>query len=57
MSNANIRETINLQSIVKYICYSRWKWLGHVYRKRERIIKDMVMYEIQGRPKNVGKEY
>ena len=49
VSNARIREITKLQPVDEYVRYSRWKWLGHVYRREGRMVKDTPGYEMQGR--------
>ena len=49
VSNRRIREITKLQPVDEYVRYSRWKWLGHVYRRDGSIVKDIPGYELQGR--------
>ena len=49
VSNARIREITKLQPVDEYVRHSRWKWLGHVYRRVGSIVNDTPAYEMQGR--------
>ena len=40
VSNASIREITGLQPVDEFVRFSRWKWLGHVYRK-QGIVRDI----------------
>ena len=34
VSNSRIREITGLQPVDEFVRFSRWKWLGHVYRRQ-----------------------
>ena len=49
VSNERLREITGLQPVDEYIRMSRWKWLGHVFRKEGSIVRLAPGWEAQGR--------
>ena len=41
VSNARIREITGVQPVDEFVRYSRWKWLGHAYRRQGIIQKEV----------------
>ena len=48
VSNVRIREITRVQPVDEFVRYSRWKWLGHVYRK-DGIVRDTPRWVAPGR--------
>ena len=48
VSNKEIREITGVQPVDEFVRFSRWKWLGHVYRK-QGIVKDAPGWVAPGR--------
>ena len=55
MSNTRIREITGLQSVDEFVRFSRWKWLGHVYRK-QGIVRDITGCVAPGRGRDRSRE-
>ena len=49
VSNEKLREITGVQPIDDYIRLSRWRWLGHVYRKEGEIVRGAPGWEMRGR--------
>ena len=48
VSNDRIREIARVQPVDEFVRFSRWKWLGHVYRK-QGIVRDTPKWVALGR--------
>ena len=48
VSNSRIREITGLQPVDEFVRFSRWKWLGHVYR-RHGLVRDAPGWVAPGR--------
>ena len=51
--NSRIREITEVEPIDQYVRKSRWKWLGHVYRRNDYLC-EVPNWEIEGR-RSVGR--
>ena len=49
VSNERVRDITGVQPIDEYIRFSRWKWLGHVFRKDGILVRGAPGWQMQGR--------
>ncbi len=49
VSNERLREITGVQPIDEHVRLSRWKWLGHVYRKEGEVVRGTPGWQLQGR--------
>ena len=49
VSNDRVREITGVQPVDEYVRLSRWKWLGHVFRREGVIVQGTPGWQVQGR--------
>ena len=49
VTNERLREVTGVQPVDEYVRLSRWKWLGHVFRKEGGIVQRTPGWQAQGR--------
>ena len=49
VSNDTVREITGVQPVDEYVRLSRWKWLGHVFRREGVIVQGTPGWQVQGK--------